>query len=102
MYTLSSLSPLSPLLSEVSVSDSSPLFPAKQSSSDSISFCNAYFLAGAENRCGSDACSGGGGASLLHAGFCLISAFHFVGFISSSGNSWSLNYKGASSPSVFV
>ena len=102
MYTLSSLSPLSPLLSEVSVSDSSPLFPAKQSSSDSISFCNAYFLAGAENRCGSDACGGGGGVSLLHTGFCVISAFHFVGFISSSGNSWSLNHTDTSSPSVFV
>ena len=102
MYSLSSLSTLPLLLSEVSVSNSSLLFPAKQSLSDSISFCNGYFLAGAENRCGSDACSGGGGASLLHAGFCLISAFHFVGFISSSGNSWSLNHKGTSSPAVFV
>ena len=101
MYTLSSLS-LSPLLSEVSVSNSSLLFPAKQSLSDSISFCNAYFLAGAENRCGSDACGGGGGVSFLHTGFCVISAFHFVGFISSSGNSWSLNHTDTSSPSVFV
>ena len=70
MYTSSSLSPLSLSLSEVSVSDSSPLLPAKQLSSDSITLCNVYFATIAENRCVRNACSGGdsrgGGVSSLH------------------------------------
>ena len=42
------------------VSDSSPLLPAKQSSSDSIPSCNVYFSTSAENCCMRHACGGGG------------------------------------------
>ena len=72
MYTSSSLSPLSLSLSEVLVSDSSPMLLEKRSS-DSIRSCNVYFATTAENRCGRDACGGGGGGvSSLHTGFCVI------------------------------
>ena len=108
MYTSSSLSPLSLSLSEVSVSDSSSSLPAKQPSSASITSCDMYFTLSAENRCGHDAFGGrdggvgGGGVSSLHTGFCVIGAFRFAGFISSSGNRYPLNYRGISSPSVFL
>ena len=94
------------------VSDSSPSLPAKQSSSNSIPSCNVYFAASAENLCGCDACggaagagaagAGGTGVSLLHTRFCIIGAFRFAGFISSSGNCCPLNRKGKSSLSIFL
>ena len=43
MYTASSLSPLSLSLSEVLVSDSSPLLPAKKLPSDSLPSYNVHF-----------------------------------------------------------
>ena len=103
MHTSSSLPQLSLSLSEVSVSDSSPSLPAKQSSSDSVLSCNVYFAASAENCCGRDTCGGddgggggGGGVFLLHTRFCVIGDFRFAGFISSSGNCCPLNHKGTS------
>ena len=93
MYTSSSLSPLSLSLSEVLVSGSSPLLPAKQSSSNSIPSCNLYFVGSSENRCVRDACGsgdggggGGGGVSSLHTGFRVIGATRCTGSVSSSGN----------------
>ena len=58
-----------------------------------------------------DACGGGGGSgdggggsgvSSLHTEFCVIGAFCFAGFISSSGNCCPLYHKDTSSPSVFL
>ena len=70
---------------------------------------NVYLARSAENRCWCDACGGdhgcggcGGGVSLLHTGFCVIGAFRFTGFISSSGNCCSLNHKGTSSVAIFL
>ena len=71
MYTSSPLPPLSLSLSEVLLSDSSPMLPEKRSS-DSKRSCNVYFATTAENRCGRDAGGGGGGVSSLHTGFCVI------------------------------
>ena len=74
VYTSSSLPPLSLSLSEVLLSDSSPVLPEKRSS-DSKRSCNVYFATTAENRCGRDAGGGGGGGggvSSLHTGFCVI------------------------------
>ena len=45
----------------MSVSDSYPSLPWKQSSSDSIPSCNTYFPISAENSCRLHACVGGGG-----------------------------------------
>ena len=87
MYTLSSLPPLSLPLSEVSVSDLSPLLPAKQLSCDSSLSCNVYFATNVEIRYGHDACGGGdcdgggngGGFFSLHTKFCVIGDFRFAG-----------------------
>ena len=70
MYTSSSLSPLSLPLSEVSVSDSSPLLSSKQSSSDSLLCWYVYFGTSAESHCGLDACGSddGGGVWWLRGG----------------------------------
>ena len=93
------------------VSDSSSSLPAKQLSSDSIPSRNVYFATSEENLCRSDACGGGassggggggGGVSSLHKGFCVIGAFCFAGFISTSGNRCSLNRNGKTSLSVFL
>ena len=121
VHTSSSLSLLSLSLTEVSVSDSSPPLRAKQLSSDSILSRNLHFATSVENLCGRDACSGGagsgsgsgggsggasggasgGGGSSLHTVFCVIGAFRFAGFISSSENCCPLNRKGKTSPSLF-
>ena len=47
----------------MSVSDSPPLLPARQSLFDSIPSCNVYFATSAENHCNHHACDGsrGGG-----------------------------------------
>ena len=79
------------LSSEVSVSESSPLLPARQWSSNSIPSRNVYFATSAKKLCGCNACGGGAGSvgaivSLLHMGIYVIGAFCFAGFISSSGN----------------
>ena len=105
-FRVTMLSPLSLSLSEVLASNSFHLLPVKQSSSDSIPSCNIYFAISAENHCGCDACAGGGGGgggvSSLPTGFCVIGAFRFACFISSSGNCCSLNHKGTSSSSIFL
>ena len=62
MYTLSSLSPLSLFLSELPMSNSFSSLSTKQSSFDSIPFCNVYFATSAQNRCRRHVCGGGGGA----------------------------------------
>ena len=82
MYTSSSLSPLSLLLSEVTVSDSSLSLPGKYSSSDSIPSCSVYFATSADNQCERDDCGGSAGdgsGSSLHTRFCVIGAFRFTG-----------------------
>ena len=74
-----------------------------------LAMYNVYLARSAENLCGHDACGGGDGCdggdgssvSLLHTKFCVIGAFCFAGFISSSGNCCPLNHKGTSSTSVF-
>ena len=94
MFTSSSLSPLSLLLSEVSVSSSFPSLPTKQLSSDSIESRNMYFATSAGNHFGHDACGGGdggggGGVFPLHSRFCVIGDF----FRNSSGNCCPPNHK---------
>ena len=98
-------SPLSLFLSEVSVSDSCPPLPAKQSLFDSVPSRNEYFGKSTGNLSGSNACddgigSGSGGVCLLHIGFCLFGVLRLVGFMSSSGNCCPLNRK--SSQPVFL
>ena len=46
----------------MSVSDSSPSMPAKQSASDSIPPCNVHFATSLENFCGCGDCGAGAGA----------------------------------------
>ena len=50
----------------MSVSNSPPLLPARQSSFDSIPSCNVYFATSAENHCNHHACDGsrGGGGGV--------------------------------------
>ena len=69
MYTSWSLSPLSLFLSEVSVSDSCPSLPAKQSLFDSVPSRNEYFGKSAGNLCGRNACDDGIGSG--SGGVCL-------------------------------
>ena len=105
MYTSSSLSPLSLLLSEVTVSDSSLSLPGKYSSSDSIPSCSVYFATSADNQCERDAC--GGSLVMVVVRLYIQDSASSVLFvlqvlISSLGNCFPLNHKGISSPSMFL
>lgn len=66
-----------------------------------------YFATSAENWCGRGHCCCGsvdtsGGVSSSHTGFCIIDAFRFADFISSSQNCYPPNHKDTRSSPIFL